>query len=115
MVVSPDSAGAEEILARASDLRWTLPPDTHDSLVAAIYEKAQEIANAAGGSVKAQAKGTFDRTLDRLLTSRWTGVPVMLLILMGVFWLTIAGAYVPSALLATLLLENVYDLLTGFG
>jgi ferrous iron transport protein B len=115
VMVSPDSAGAEEILARASDLRWTLPPDTHDSLVAAIYEKAQEIANAAGGSVKAQAKGTFDRTLDRLLTSRWTGVPVMLLILMGVFWLTIAGANVPSALLATLLLENVYDLLTGFG
>ena len=105
--------GRQAILARASDLRWTLPPDIHDRLVAAIYEKAEGIAKAAGGSVKARTKGTFDRTLDRLLTSRWTGVPVMLLILMAVFWLTIAGANVPSAMLATLLLDTVYPALHG--
>jgi len=109
-----DEASRLEILSRASDLRWTLPPDTHDRLVASIYEEAERIAKAAGASVKAQTKRTFDRTLDRLLTSRWTGVPVMLLILMAVFWLTIAGANVPSAMLATLLLDKVYPVLVGF-
>ncbi len=37
-----------------------------------------------------------DRRLDRLFTSRRTGIPVMLLLLFGVFWLTIAGANLPS-------------------
>ena len=41
-----------------------------------------------------------DRRLDRLLTSRATGYPVMLLGLAGVLWLTIAGANAPSELLA---------------
>ena len=80
----------------------------------AIYAKAEELAASAGATVKARTKRTFDRTLDRLLTSPWTGVPVMLLILMAVFWLTIAGANVPSAMLATLLLDRVHPLLAGF-
>lgn len=41
-----------------------------------------------------------DRRLDRLLTSRATGYPVMLLGLAGVLWLTIAGANAPSEWLA---------------
>lgn len=38
--------------------------------------------------------------MDRILTSRATGIPVMLCLLAVVFWITIAGANVPSALLA---------------
>lgn len=45
----------------------------------------------------------FDRRLDYLFTSRATGIPVMLLLLALVFWLTIAGANYPSALLGRLL------------
>ena len=41
-----------------------------------------------------------DRRLDRLLTSRATGYPIMLLGLAGVLWLTIAGANAPSEWLA---------------
>ena len=37
-----------------------------------------------------------DRRLDRLLTSRATGIPLMLLLLAGVLWLTMAGANIPS-------------------
>lgn len=47
-----------------------------------------------------------DRALDRLLTSRATGIPVMLLLLAFVFWLTIAGANVPSRLLSGLLFQG---------
>ncbi len=44
-----------------------------------------------------------DRRLDRLLTSRATGIPAMLLLLGLVLWLTMAGANVPSELLSGLL------------
>lgn len=41
--------------------------------------------------------------LDRLLTHPVTAFPIMLLLLMGVFWLTIRGANYPSELLSKLL------------
>lgn len=36
---------------------------------------------------------------DRVLTNKWTAFPLMLLLLAGIFWLTIEGANYPSALL----------------
>ncbi len=44
-----------------------------------------------------------ERRLDRILTSRMTGFPIMLLGLLFIFWLTIAGANYPSAYLSSLL------------
>lgn len=41
-----------------------------------------------------------DRRLDRIFTSRATGIPVMLALLAEVFWLTIQGANYPSQLLS---------------
>lgn len=40
------------------------------------------------------------RRADRLLTDRRTGLPLMLLLLGGVLWLTVAGSNVPSAILS---------------
>ncbi len=37
-----------------------------------------------------------DRRKDKLLTSRHFGFPIMLILLMGVFWITIVGANYPS-------------------
>lgn len=42
------------------------------------------------------------RRWDRLLTSRATGIPLMLVLLCGVLWLTVAGANYPSSLLSGL-------------
>lgn len=41
-----------------------------------------------------------DRRLDRILTSKWTGFPIMLALLAVVFWLTITGANYPSQMLS---------------
>ncbi len=41
-----------------------------------------------------------DRRVDRLLTGRIVGYPMMLLLLAGIFWLTIEGANIPSAWLS---------------
>lgn len=53
-----------------------------------------------------------DRMLDRCFTSRLLGYPMMLFFLMMIFWLTIAGANVPSQLLSSCLFR-VQDWLTG--
>ncbi|MDP4109975.1 MAG: ferrous iron transporter B, partial [Bacillota bacterium] len=44
-----------------------------------------------------------DRVFDRFLTSKLTGIPVMLLLLFFVLWLTIAGANYPSELISNVL------------
>ena len=41
-----------------------------------------------------------DRRADKLLTSKLTGIPIMILLLFGVFWITITGANIPSGWLA---------------
>ena len=108
-------AAREEVLELASQLRWKLPTDFHDALVTAFYRESERIARAAEVRGLRRMGLDLDRTLDRALTSRWTGFPVMLLILTVVFWLTIAGANVPSSLLATLLVDQVHPWLAGAG
>jgi ferrous iron transport protein B len=108
-----DAGVGEAVLAAARNLRWRLSPTFHDSLMESLYAAAQRIA--AASELRGLKKGRFDldRTLDRLLTSRRTGLPLMLLLLAAVFWITIAGANVPSRLLADLLLGHVHPWLKG--
>ncbi|MDO5558602.1 MAG: ferrous iron transport protein B [Oscillospiraceae bacterium] len=40
-----------------------------------------------------------DKKIDKILTSKYTGYPIMILLLLVVFWLTIAGANYPSELI----------------
>lgn len=62
-------------------------------------KQAERLARSALRCRREDA-GERDRRLDRILTSRSTGIPAMLLLLALVLWLTIAGANVPSDLLA---------------
>ncbi len=102
--------GWKRVLAEAAKLRWELGPGFQDELAEATHREAARIARRA---VKARKKrsGGFDRTLDRWLTRPITGFPVMLGILAVVFWLTIAGANAPSALLASLLIDTAHPAL----
>ncbi len=109
------SRGARVILERASQLRWSLSPNFHDRITETTYFEAHRIAEASGVTGLRRAKFDFDRTLDGLLTSKWFGFPLMLLVLTVVFWITIAGANRPSAFLAWLLLDNVHPALKDFG
>ena len=70
---------------------------------AAAMARAAAIVRQAV-DMDSEAAGASDRALDRLLTSRKTGIPVMLLLLAGVLWLTMVGANVPSQLLSRLLM-----------
>ena len=52
----------------------------------------------------------FQGRLDRLLVSRAFGIPVMLLLLFAIVWLTVCGANYPSALLEKIM-DRGYDFL----
>lgn len=70
-----------------------------DRLVEDIYNTAEEIAKK---NIKIQddQKPGLGEKIDNILTSKWLGFPIMLLLLGGIFWITIVGANYPSALLA---------------
>ena len=109
------SGGRARILKAATRHRWTLRPGFHDALAENLYHEAARIAGASVRKGSAGAGAKLDRALDRWLTSRVFGFPLMLAILAVVFWLTIAGANVPSGLLATLLIDNLHPALLSFG
>jgi len=107
----PASASSETILATANQLRWEVGEYLHDSLMDTIYQEASRIATKVVTRAGEKPRFDWDRALDRLLTSRLTGVPVMLLLLTLVFWLTIAGANLPSSLIAALLIDTIHPML----
>ncbi len=80
--------------------------------MSALVGAAEEICRGAVTYEK-QAYDAADRRLDRILTSKRTGYPIMLLLLAFIFWLTITGANYPSQLLSDGLFW-VQDRLTEF-
>ncbi len=70
-----------------------------DRMVTAIVKTCEDIARETVVFEKAEY-AERDRKIDKILTSKLTGIPIMLMLLFGVFWLTITGANVPSAILA---------------
>ncbi len=86
-----------------------------DNIVSSIYEKAENIANEVV-SVNDKRKFNWDKKLDDVLTSRVFGYPIMILLLGLIFWITIEGANVPSAMLANLLFsfeDNITSVFTA--
>lgn len=71
-----------------------------DKIVSAIVNQAETIAKEVV-TIEGAGYSNLDRRLDRLFTSRATGFPILLLLLLLIFWLTIAGANAPSALLSS--------------
>lgn len=81
-----------------------------ERIAASIVLKAEALCAGAVNSPRDSDKR--DRRLDRVLTSRIFGYPLMLALLALLFWLTVSGANYPSELLARLLF-GVQDALTA--
>jgi len=101
----------DELLTQASSLRWKMGNDYHDRLTEGIYSDAASISQRAEVRKENDSSYHFDQLLDRVLTSRRFGFPIMALILSVILWLTIEGANYPSGMLDTLLLGNLYPML----
>ena len=104
----------EAILSLANNLRWEIGENFHDKLMESIFANATTIAQKSVTTPLEKPKLSFDRTLDRIVTSPVLGFPMMFLVLAVIFWLTIEGANVPSAMLASLLIDNFHPMLKDF-
>jgi len=109
----PESAKTpEQALATARALRWQTT-DFHERLMESLYAEAARIADRAVTRPDRPARFDLDRTIDRLVTSRRWGFPLMFLLFALVFWITITLANIPSAWLSSLLIGTVYPMLQG--
>ncbi len=102
------------ILTMANNLRWELGENFHDHLMETIYANATAIAERSVTTTTEKPKFSFDRALDRIVTSPLLGFPIMFLVLAVVFWITIEGANAPSSLLSNLLIDNLHPALKSF-
>lgn len=96
----------EEVSRKVTKARLILeeagiPPDQlRDKVVTKIVKTCENISRDAVTFEEKEYAGR-DRKIDKILTSKLTGIPIMIALLFGVFWITITGANVPSSLLAT--------------
>lgn len=101
----------QDILELSNELRWQIGDDFHDNLTEGIYADASQIVEHTVQTTERKKSLRFDAKLDKVLTSKAFGFPLMFLILGVVLWLTIIGANYPSGMLATLLLETIHPAL----
>jgi len=94
----PTEAELKQIFERVNVAASSIQESLHDYIASSIYAEAEAIASRA--VTRTGAKTDLDAKLDRILTSRIAGFPIMFALLMGIFWLTIEGANVPSQILA---------------
>lgn len=73
--------------------------DLRNIIVSSIISKCEEITKKVTTFTIKRNK-SFDRKLDKILTSKTFGIPIMLLFLGIIFWLTIVGANYPSQMLS---------------
>ena len=97
-----DTITPHDVIAKAESLRNNLSTGFRDEIVKSIYNEAETIAQRAVKTAK-DKKYDLDQKIDRLVTSPWTGLPIMLILLGIIIWLTVSGANVVSEAIATLL------------
>lgn len=73
-----------------------------ETIVSDIYQRAEQITTKVVDTSNKTNRTLTDR-IDDIVTSRIFGIPIMLILLISVFWITISGANIPSGLLATFL------------
>jgi ferrous iron transport protein B len=103
----------EAVVAKARELRWELGRNLHDRIMESMYAEAAGIADRAVTVEGGADHRSWVARVDRIVTSRIWGFPIMILLFALVFWITITGANVPSGLLASLLLDKAHPLLQG--
>ena len=102
---------SNEIMSLVSELQWEVGEDFHDKLVEGIYSDASRIAQKAVLKEDGKKHFNIDAAIDKVVTSRVFGFPIMLLLLATVLWVTITGANYPSAMLNNLLIGMGYPFL----
>lgn len=95
----------EEVLEKVTEAKRFLkeagipPNQLRDRIVTEIVKTCERIGRETVTFEKKEY-AERDRKIDKILTSKLTGIPIMIALLFVVFWLTITGANYPSELIA---------------
>ncbi|WP_462413405.1 nucleoside recognition domain-containing protein [Neobacillus sp. Marseille-QA0830] len=101
--------GIDQLLLEAKELST---PKLRDDIVQQLYDHSRQLCRQ-GITYTKDKKDLRTEKLDHILTSPIFGFPIMLVMLAVVFYITIAGANVPSSLLAEFF-GSLETYLTGF-
>jgi ferrous iron transport protein B len=113
-------SGNKPLQKKAEDIRaglqeeYLLPEDLRDRIVSCIVKAAENISLEVVSSENKTHNG-LDYRIDSVLTSKTFGIPIMIALLGIVFWITIQGANIPSAMLADGLFRIEGQLTVFFG
>jgi ferrous iron transport protein B len=99
--VSGEALGA--VLARAARLREAGHPDAKVEMVTRRFELAHEVAHRAVRRARREKSGLTEQ-LDRVVTHKVWAWPIMLAVLGGMVWTTVAGAQIGQEWLSVILL-----------
>ncbi|MFR5049192.1 MAG: ferrous iron transport protein B [Faecalispora sporosphaeroides] len=100
-----DLLESQEVLQQVAQARRELEAagipqeEFRDEVVTRIVKTCEEISRETV-RFEEEKYAERDRRIDRILTSKLTGIPIMIAMLFGIFWITISGANVPSAMLS---------------
>lgn len=92
----------EDILREASAAEASSGESFGDRVAAAFVEQAERLCEGVVALPDGGGLGR-DRRIDRVLMGRWTAYPLMFVLLVLIFWITIVGANYPSQWLAGML------------
>jgi len=106
-----EKVSGEEILSLANTLRWDLGMNLHDTVTESIYEGASKIAKKTVRVKDEKSSVNWDLKIDKVVTSKWLGFPIMFFLLALVFWITVAAANIPSGWIASLLIDTLHPIL----
>ena len=99
------------VLRIADEYHKILGDSYRNDLVEAIYAQATTLINASVSTDFSARSFRLDRAIDRVVTHKIWGFPIMFLLLAGVLWITIIGANYPSQWLSDLFVGWLYPLL----
>ena len=99
------------VLRIADDYHKILGDSYRNDLVEAIYAQATTLINASVSTDFSARSFRVDRAIDRIVTHKIWGFPIMFLLLAAVLWITIIGANYPSQWLSDLFVGWLYPLL----
>ncbi len=94
--------GLSDLMKQVSETTTKQSPDSLLSAKKTVEDLVKESERIAKKTVTFQKEDYLQKEerLDRFLTGKWTGIPVMLCFLATIFWITLVGANYPSQLLS---------------
>ena len=89
----------ENLLTKAEELRGSLSTGFRDEIVKSLYSEAEKVATRAV-KTRDDKRYDLDQRIDKYVTSPIYGLPIMLIVLAAIIWITVIGANVVSAWIA---------------